>query len=67
MRGASAVVVSAAAERMSPREWREVGLEKMLGVAGKLVSDNTPEARNAAKKVIGLLKAAYDQQARLPQ
>ena len=63
MRGASAVVVSLAAARMDAAEWREVGLEKMLGVAGRLVTDNTPEARNAAKKLIVVLKDTYDQQA----
>jgi hypothetical protein len=67
VRGAAAVVLSAAAQRMSPVEWREVGrLENVLGVAGNLVSDNTPEARTAAKELIVLLKSSYNQQVPLP-
>ncbi len=62
MRGAAAVVLLATAERLQAEDWESLGTEQLLKVSGKLVSDNTPDARNAAKKLILLLKTTYDKQ-----
>lgn len=52
----------ACAERLKPEDWKELGVEQLLQKAGKLVSDNTPDARNAAKRLIALLRTVYAQQ-----
>ena len=62
MRGATAVVLLTCAERLQAEDWEALGIEQLLKIAGKLVSDNTPDARNAAKKLIVLLKVAYAKQ-----
>lgn len=49
-------------ERLQAEDWETLGTEQLLKIAGKLVSDNTPDARNAAKKMIVLLKVAYAKQ-----
>ena len=54
IRGAAATVLATLAQRLQTEEWRDLGVQKLLGIAGKLVSDNTPEARTAAKKLIAL-------------
>ena len=65
MRGAAAIVLLTCAERLQAEDWKTLGTEQLLKIAGKLVSDNTPDARNAAKKIIVLLKTAYAKQVRL--
>ena len=62
VRGATAVVLLASAEQLQAEDWEVLGTEQLLKIAGKLVSDNTPDARNAAKKLIVLLKTAYAKQ-----
>ena len=52
----------ACAERLRAEEWKVLGVEQLLGIGGKLVSDNTPDARNAAKKLITLLRTVYAHQ-----
>jgi hypothetical protein len=39
----------------------EFGLGKLLCVAAKLVTDNTPEARDGAKKITGHVKEVFDE------
>lgn len=62
IRGAAALVLLASAKRLSSEEWRVLGVEQLLAIAGKLVSDNTLDARNAAKHLISLLRNVYAQQ-----
>ena len=36
------------------------GMQRLLQMAGKLITDNTPDAREAAKRLVGLLSAAFE-------
>lgn len=38
-------------------------MPKLLQVAGKLITDNTPDAREAAKRLVSLLAAAFTEEA----
>lgn len=60
MRGKVAISLAATAARMSGEQWAGYDAAPLLQAAGKLVSDNTPEARDAAKKLISLLRSAFD-------
>lgn len=40
--------------------------QPLLVVAGKLVSDNTPEARDSAKSLISILRGAFEVSASTP-
>lgn len=57
-----ATVTAAAAEHMTADGWRAQGIEPLLRVAGKFITDNTPDARNAAKSLVATIHAAYKQQ-----
>lgn len=61
VRGKVAVSLAASATNMTPENWAGYGNSApLLKAAGKLVSDNTPEARDAAKKLIVILRDAFD-------
>lgn len=55
-----AVVVAAAMQRMTPEELAATNVDGLLEAAGKLLSDNTPEARESARQMIPLLRGAYE-------
>ena len=42
-----------------PLEVASFGLPRLLGLAGRLLMDNTPEAREAGRRLVGLLAAAF--------
>jgi hypothetical protein len=44
---------------LQPLEMVGFGMPRLLQLAGKLISDNTPEAREAAKRLVALLLAAF--------
>lgn len=60
VRGKTATVVAACVERLSPSDIHAFGFKVMLTTTSKLITDNTPEAREGAKKVAAAIKAAFD-------
>jgi hypothetical protein len=60
VRGKVAVSLAASAQRMSAQLWAGYEATPLLRAAGKLVVDNTPEARDAAKRLIALLRDAFE-------
>ncbi|CAL8462750.1 g2283 [Coccomyxa elongata] len=60
VRGKVAVSLAASAAKMTPEQWARLDHAPLLQAAGKLVSDNTPEAREAAKRLISMLRDAFD-------
>lgn len=55
-----AVSLAASACRMTPEQWAAYSSAPLLRAAGKLVADNTPEARDAAKRLVALLRGAFE-------
>ncbi|KAK9907772.1 hypothetical protein WJX75_009714 [Coccomyxa subellipsoidea] len=60
VRGKVAVSLAASASKMSAEQWAGHDRAALLRAAGRLVCDNTPEARDAAKRLIALLRDAFD-------
>ena len=60
VRGKVATCLAASATQMTPEQWHNYPSKQLLVVAGKLVSDNTPEARDSAKSLISILKGAFE-------
>ena len=60
VRGKAATVAAACVARLQPEEAHEYGLASLLVAAAKLVTDNTPEAREGAKKMVMAVKTAFD-------
>ena len=60
VRGKVATCLAASAAEMTPEQWRSFHAKQLLVVAGKLVSDNTPEARDSAKNLISILRGAFE-------
>ncbi|PSC76790.1 DNA-directed RNA polymerase I subunit 2 isoform X1 [Micractinium conductrix] len=58
VRGKAGGALAQAVSRMAPAELAAFGLPRLLQAAGKLVTDNTPDARGAAKGMIEQLRAA---------
>lgn len=59
VRGKAGAALADSVARMRPADVLAFGHAALLKVAGKLVTDNTPDARDAAKRLIGLLRAAF--------
>ena len=55
-----ATCLAASAAEMTPEQWHSYPTKHLLVVAGKLVSDNIPEARDSAKSLISILKGAFE-------
>ena len=66
VRGKVATCLEASATQMTPQQWHSYPSKQLLVVAGKLVSDNTPEARDSAKSLISVLKSAFEDAATAP-
>jgi hypothetical protein len=60
VRGKAAAVVAVCVGRLSAAEAHAYGLESLLTAAARLITDNTPDARDAAKKVAAAVKAAFE-------
>ncbi|DBA78653.1 TPA: hypothetical protein ACH3X1_008572 [Trebouxia sp. C0004] len=60
VRAQVAVVLTAAAEQMTPEDLVQYGNDKLLKVGGALVTDNTPDARTAARGLLTLLRKSHD-------
>lgn len=56
VRGKAASILAASVTKLSPMQAVDLGLDVLLRAASRLLSDNTPEARDAAKKLIMLVK-----------
>ena len=66
MRGKVATCLAASATQMTLEQWHGYPSKQLLVVAGKLVCDNTPEARDSAKSLISILKSAFEDAATTP-
>ncbi|CAL5223056.1 g5513 [Coccomyxa viridis] len=66
VRGKVATCLAASAAEMTPEQWQGYPAKPLLVVAGKLVSDNTPEARDSAKSLISILRGAFEVSASTP-
>ena len=55
----TAKCLAATAAHMTAEQWQLYSTKQLLSAAGKLVSDNTPEARGAAKGLIGTMQGAF--------
>jgi hypothetical protein len=58
VRGQAAAVAAAAAERLAPAEAAAHGLPELVRAAALLVNDNTPEAREGAKRLGAVARGA---------
>jgi hypothetical protein len=58
VRGQAAAVAAAAAERLLPAEAAAHGLLELVRAAARLVNDNTPEAREGAKRLGAVARGA---------
>lgn len=59
VRGKTAVVLVAAAEQLDEAALTAFGLERLVASAGALVTDNTPDARAAAKQLLPLIHRSF--------
>lgn len=67
VRGKSCTVLALAVSKLAASSQNAIalfGLGKLLYVAAKLVTDNTPEARDGAKKIAGHVKKVFDEDER---
>lgn len=62
VRGRAAGAAEAAAARLDAAALAAIGLPELLRPAARLLTDNTPEAREAAKRLVPQLKAAFEDQ-----
>ena len=59
VRATTAKCLAATATHMTAEQWQLYFTKQLLATAGKLVSDATPEARGAAKGLIGTMRDAF--------
>ena len=55
----SSEILPPAAPTAQPLEVAAFGLPRLLGLAGRLLTENAPEAREAGRRLVGLLAAAF--------
>ena len=60
VRAQVAIVLTTAAEQMSPEDLAQYGNDKVLKVGGNLVTDSTQDASTAARGLLALLRKSYD-------
>ena len=60
VRAQVAIVLAASAEQMPPEDLAQYGNEKLLKVSGQLVTDNTQDARTAARELLSLLRKSHE-------
>jgi len=56
------MVLVESAQRLSPTQLADTA-PALMGASGALISDNTPDARTAAKQLVLLLRSSYGQSA----
>ena len=59
------MVLVESAQRLSPSQLADAA-PALMGASGALISDNTPDARTAAKQLVLLLRSNYGQPAPVP-
>ncbi|GMH40929.1 hypothetical protein BSKO_08833 [Bryopsis sp. KO-2023] len=59
VRGKAAVYLTVSTEEMDGDSVQEFKLERLLGIAGGLIKDNTPDARDSAKKLVNLIHSVF--------
>ncbi len=62
VRGKAGLVLVESAQRLSPSQLTNAA-PALMGASGALISDNTPDARTAAKQLVLLLRSSYGQSA----
>ena len=60
VRGKAATVVALCFTQFQPAQAYEFGMDRLVHMSARLITDNTPEARDSAKKVALKLKNAFD-------
>lgn len=60
VRAQVAVVLAAAAQQMAPEDLAQYGNDRLLKVGGDLVTDNTPDARTAARELLAMLRKSHE-------
>ena len=60
VRAQVATVLAAAAQQMAPEDLAQYGNDQLLRVAGDLVTDNTPDARTAAREILAMLHKSHE-------
>ncbi|KAL6613873.1 hypothetical protein ACP70R_036143 [Stipagrostis hirtigluma subsp. patula] len=63
VRAKAAVAISHCASRMDIEAMKEFGMSALLKVAAELLNDRLPEAREAARSVVGSMHAAFAKEA----
>lgn len=51
--------MAASVARMQSADMMDFGMAGVLQLAGKLITDNTPEARDSAKRIVGLVSSVF--------
>ena len=59
VRAQVAIVLTAVAQQMTSEDLAQYGNDRLLKVSGALVTDNTPEARTAARELLTLLRKSH--------
>ena len=59
VRAQVAAVLAAAAHQMTPEDLAQYGNDQLLKVGGDLVTDNTPDARTAAREILNMLRNSH--------
>ena len=59
------MVLVESVQRLSPDQLADAA-PALMGASGTLISDNTPDARTAAKQLVLLLRSSYGQSAPVP-
>lgn len=60
VRAQVATVLAAAAQQMAPEDLAQYGSDQLLKVGGDLVTDNTPDARTAARELLAMLRKSHE-------
>lgn len=60
VRAQVATVLAAAAQHMAPEDLAQYGRDQLLKVGGDLVTDNTPDARTAARELLAMLRKSHE-------
>jgi hypothetical protein len=56
VRGKAGAAAAIAVSRIAPAEVVDFGIAKLLKLAGQQLTDNTPEARDSARSIVGKLR-----------
>lgn len=67
VRGKAGMTLAIVTERMTSDDWKEIGLSTVLKTAAVLVTDRTPDAREAARMMILKIHSVFQQDHPLDQ